>query len=356
MFSFSTIPVRRRRHRRMRRTMSRYCPTCRRIHRCSSLVYWRVHSSTRHLSPLRHMSAQVVCGTPSCALCIRRPRSGTWPPGSRGWLTGTSKVRNSQLSRSSSPSPCVAVPIPDRDRAARIAEPAGLAAAPATATALINRRTTGLLPTLRIPRDPERISSVAQLRKRDRAMKINRGQDPGRAAGDAPVRAMDRVRAAGERLRLVARQAALARLAQVPPRREADIHRQPAGRPPGLPARRARRDGQQLRRKPDPPDQAHSQKRAVRRPRRGCACMGPYRQPHRDLQDERGRALRLAQDHARKDCRRLSQQPHRRTPPLELQAPRQAESRVPPPHRLRSAFSRARTTSTSFTVRAGRNA
>ena len=49
--------------------------------------------------------------------------------------------------------------------------------------------------------------------------------------------------------------------------------------------------------------------------------MGPHRQPDRDLQDERRRALRLAQEHAGESRRRPSQQPHRRTPALELQAP-----------------------------------
>ena len=65
-------------------------------------------------------------------------------------------------------------------------------------------------------------------------------------------------------------------------------------------------------------DQAHREKRAVRRPRRGRARMGPHRQPHRDLQDERCRALRLAQGHARENRRRPPQQPHRRTSLLEL--------------------------------------
>ena len=74
------------------------------------------------------------------------------------------------------------------------------------------------------------------------------------------------------------------------------------------------------------------------------ALMGPYRLAHRDPQDERRRALRLAQDHAGEDRRRPSQQPHRRTPPLELQAhvklkvrclPRTAHAAAggpPPPH------------------------
>ena len=38
-----------------------------------------------------------------------------------------------------------------------------------------------------------------------------------------------------------------------------------------------------------------AKKRAVRQTRRGCAHMGPDRQPHRDLQNERRRACRLAQ-------------------------------------------------------------
>ena len=139
-------------------------------------------------------------------------------------------------------------------------------------------------------------------------------------AGDPPVRAMDRVRAAGERLRRMARRTARARLAPLASRRRADLYRQPVGRAAGLPARRARRDGQQLRGEPHPPGKAHGEKRAVRRPRRGRARMGPHRQPDRDLQDERRRALRLAQEHAGENHRRPPQQPHRRTPALELQA------------------------------------
>ena len=48
--------------------------------------------------------------------------------------------------------------------------------------------------------------------------------------------------------------------------------------------------------------------------------MGPYRQPLQDLQDERCRTLRLAQDYAGENRRRPPQQPHRRFASLELQA------------------------------------
>ena len=52
----------------------------------------------------------------------------------------------------------------------------------------------------------------------------------------------------------------------------------------------------------------------------GARRMGPYRQPDRDLQGERRRALRLAQGHARENRRRAPQQQHRRAASLELQA------------------------------------
>ena len=55
-------------------------------------------------------------------------------------------------------------------------------------------------------------------------------------------------------------------LAQVPPRREARLYRPPLGRPPVLPRRRARRDGQQQCREPRPADCPESQKRVVRWP------------------------------------------------------------------------------------------
>ena len=73
----------------------------------------------------------------------------------------------------------------------------------------------------------ERLAQLAQ----------NRGQDPARRGGDAPVRPMDRVRAVGERFRRMARRTALA------PRQEADLlHRHPVGRAAGLPPWLPRRD------------------------------------------------------------------------------------------------------------------
>ena len=99
-----------------------------------------------------------------------------------------------------------------------------------------------------------------------RAAVQDRGQDPGRATGDAPVRAVDRVGPAGERLRGLARRAALARLAALALGREAHLYRQPVGRATGVPVRRARGDGLELRRESNPSDQAHREERPVRRP------------------------------------------------------------------------------------------
>ena len=105
---------------------------------------------------------------------------------------------------------------------------------------------------VRFPATPVRLDGAAVADREGRtgphrATLCHREEDPGRAANDAPVRPLDRVRTAGERLRRMARPAALVRLAQVPARREARLYRQPVGRVAGLPARRARRDGQQLR-------------------------------------------------------------------------------------------------------------
>ena len=52
------------------------------------------------------------------------------------------------------------------------------------------------------------------------------------------------------------------------------LYRQPVGRVAGLPARRARRDGQQLRRKSNPADCSVEEKCAVRGPRRGARVHG----------------------------------------------------------------------------------
>ena len=168
----------------------------------------------------------------------------------------------------------------------------------------------------------------------DRAALQDRGQNPGRGAGDAPVRTVDRVGAAGERLRRVARRAALAGVAALAPGREAHLHRQPVGRAAGVPLRRARRDGLELRRESNPTDQADREKRAVRGPRRRRGRVGLHRFAHRDVQDEWGRALRLAQEHAGEDRRRSSSIPDPRTPALELRPGVKLKTKVVRSHRL----------------------
>ena len=124
----------------------------------------------------------------------------------------------------------------------------------------------------------------------------------------------------GPGLRRLAPTAARRRLAQVPPRRKARLYRPPLGRPPALPRRRPRRDGQQLCRESRPADCPVEEKRIVRRPRRRRRRMGTYRLAHRDGETEPCRALRLAQGHSRSHRHRPSKQPRRRTPALELQA------------------------------------
>ena len=76
----------------------------------------------------------------------------------------------------------------------------------------------------------------------------------------------DGIGAAREQLRRVARRATLTGLTALTPGREADLHRQPVGRTAGVPARRARRDGHELRGEPNPTGEAHGEERAVCRP------------------------------------------------------------------------------------------
>ena len=64
----------------------------------------------------------------------------------------------------------------------------------------------------------------------------------------------------------------------------------------------------------------YKKKRTLRGSRRRRRRLGPDRFAHPDGQVERGRPLRLAQSHTRSHRSRPSQQPHRRTAPLELQA------------------------------------
>ena len=72
--------------------------------------------------------------------------------------------------------------------------------------------------------------------------------DPRLSARGPPRRTPGAFRAPGPGLRRLAETTARPRLAQVPPRREARLYRPPLGRPPALPRRRPRRDGQQCRR------------------------------------------------------------------------------------------------------------
>ncbi len=68
--------------------------------------------------------------------------------------------------------------------------------------------------------------------------------------------------------------------------------------------------------------QADEEERAVRRPRRRRRLLVPRRDAHRDLQDARRRAARLAQEHAGEVRRRPSEVEDPRAAALELRRPR----------------------------------
>ena len=170
----------------------------------------------------------------------------------------------------------------------------------------------------------------------DRRALCHRGRDPLQHARTPARRTTGTVRASRPGLRRLAPAAARPRLAQVPARREARLYRPPLGRPPTLPRRRTRRDGQQQCRESRPADCPVEKKRVVRRPRRRRRRMGTYRLAHRDGETKSRRALRLAQGHSRSPSPPGIQTAASTISCLGTYRTRQAEIRVLHPYRLRT--------------------
>ena len=123
----------------------------------------------------------------------------------------------------------------------------------------------------------------------------------------------------------MARRATLARLAALAPGREAHLHRQPVGRVAGVPVRRAWRWTRTSSENRIRPIKLTAENALFAGHDEGRSLLGPYRLVHRDVQDERRRALRVAQEHAGEDRRRPPAIPNPRTPALELRLGTQAE-------------------------------
>ena len=101
-------------------------------------------------------------------------------------------------------------------------------------------------------------------------------------------------------------------LRQIPLGRKARLYPPPLGRLADIPDRWTRRDGHQPRRKHHQADHPEPQKRALRRSRRGRPHLGAHGIPHRNLQTERHRPLRLPAHNTDRHRQQTSKIAHRR--------------------------------------------
>jgi hypothetical protein len=116
---------------------------------------------------------------------------------------------------------------------------------------------------------------------------------------------------------------------------ETRLLRQPLAGAPGLSRRWPGRDGHEPGRECDPAPDPPAQEQPLRRSRRRGGELGPHRLPHRDLQDERRRSLRLSRLRPRSRRRRSSSEPQRRDHSLGLRQDIKPERIRMGPQRLR---------------------